>query len=171
MCEIPLPDNPDQFFDTVESVSKVGSTRTAWGDCWHEKLSLVRGSGAGLNIHRLAKSRHLWETVGMPKKQQKPQTHEDGEAQKLVDRIERKVSDQKLAAPDRNLMVVEWIGTVPAIGACTCCSRQFKVPLGSMSHLADAQESLRVQFVEHKCEREDASQAAARIVREATDDK
>jgi hypothetical protein len=105
----------------------------------------------------------------MPKKQRKPQTHEDGEAQKLVDRIEKKVSDQKLAAPDRNLTVVKWIGN--AIGACTYCSRQFKVPVGSMSHLADAQESLRVQFVEHKCEREDASHAAARIVREGTDDK
>jgi hypothetical protein len=106
----------------------------------------------------------------MPKKQEKPQTHEDGEAQKLVDRIEKKVSDQKLAAPKRDLRVVKWIGTVPAIGVCTYCSRQFKVPLGSMSHLADAQESLRVQFVEHKCKREDASQAAARIVREATED-
>jgi hypothetical protein len=29
------------------------------------------------------------------KKQEPPQTHEDGEAQKLVDRIEKKVSDQK----------------------------------------------------------------------------
>ena len=29
------------------------------------------------------------------KKQEQPQTHEDGEAQKLVERIEKKVSDQK----------------------------------------------------------------------------
>ena len=121
------------------------------------------------DAHSLAKSRDLWETVGMPKKQEKPQTHEDGEAQKLVDRIEKKVCDQKLTAPKRNLRVVQWIGTVPASGVCTYCSRQFKVPLGSMSHLADAQESLRVQFVEHKCKPEDASQAAARIIKETTE--
>ena len=38
-------------------------------------------------------SRQVAEHV---KKQEQPQTHEDGEAQKLVDRIEKKVSDQKV---------------------------------------------------------------------------
>jgi hypothetical protein len=58
----------------------------------------------------------------------------------------------------RNLRVVKWVGTVPAIGVCTLCNRQFKVPLTSMKRVADAQESLRVQFTEHNCKPEDDAQ-------------
>jgi len=127
----------------------------------------------------LVKLPDLWETVGVPKEDQ-PQTHENGEAQKLVDRIEKKVSAQrknrssntpsKPPQQKRNLRVVKWIGTIPAIGVCTYCSRQFKVPLESMKRVVDAQWNLDLQFKEHKCKREDASQAAARIVTEATKD-
>lgn len=105
----------------------------------------------------------LWETVGMPK-EERPQTHEEAEAQKLVDRIEKKVSTQrknrswktpsKPPLPKRNLRVVNWIGTIPAIGVCTHCSRQFKVPLESMKRVADAQWNPDLQFREHKCKRE-----------------
>jgi hypothetical protein len=101
-----------------------------------------------------------WETVGMPKEEQ-PQNHEKAEAQKLVDRIEKKVSTQrknrssktpsKPPQPERNLRVVSWIGTIPAIGVCTYCSRQFKAPLESMKRVADAQWNLDLQFKEHKC--------------------
>jgi hypothetical protein len=59
--------------------------------------------------------------------------------------------------PKRNLRVTKWVGTVPAIGVCTFCNREFKVPMNSMKRVSDAQESLRVQFVEHKCKREDES--------------
>ena len=83
-------------------------------------------------------------------------THSTGEARKLVDRIEMKVSDQELTVPKRNLRVVKWVGTVPAIGLCTFCNRQFKVPLDSMKRVSDAQESLRVLFTEHRCKRQDA---------------
>ena len=119
----------------------------------------------------LVKLSGLWETVGMPKD---AQTHENGEAQKLVDRIEKKVSkrkDRSSRTPSkppqqkRDLRVVKWMGTIPAIGVCTYCSRQFKVPPESMKRVADAQWNLDLQFKEHKCKREDASQAAARIVR------
>ncbi len=72
--------------------------------------------------------------------------------------------------PKRNLRVVKWVRTIPAIGVCTFCDRQFKIPMTAMKKVSDAQESLRVQFTEHKCKPEDASQAAARIVKEATDD-
>jgi len=108
----------------------------------------------------LVKLPGLWETVGMPKEEQ-PQTHENGEAQKVVDRIEKKVSAQrknrssktpsKPPQQKRNLRVVKWIGTIPAIGVCTYCSRQFKVPLESMKRVADAQWNLDLQFKEHKC--------------------
>jgi hypothetical protein len=56
--------------------------------------------------------------------------------------------------PTRNLRVVKWLGTVPAVGVCTFCDR---VPMTALKRVADAQESLRVQFTEHKCKREDAS--------------
>jgi len=51
----------------------------------------------------------------------------------------------------RNLRVLNWIGTVPAIGGCTLCGLQFKVPITALKRVADAQESLRVQFAEHEC--------------------
>jgi hypothetical protein len=51
----------------------------------------------------------------------------------------------------RNLRVAKWLGTIPAVGVCTSCNREFKVPLSAMKRVADAQESLRIQFAEHKC--------------------
>jgi len=96
--------------------------------------------------------------MGMPKKQKRLETHQEHEVQTLVDRIEKKVSDQRQAASKRNLRVVKSLGEVPAIGVCTFCNRQFKVPLESMKRVADAQWNLDLQFKEHKCKREDASQ-------------
>lgn len=55
----------------------------------------------------------------------------------------------------RNLRVVKWIGTIPVIGVCTVCDRSFTAPLPAMKRVADAQESLRVQFADHKCKREE----------------
>jgi hypothetical protein len=60
----------------------------------------------------------------------------------------------------RSLRVTKWLRTVPAAAICTHCERSFKVPLHSLNRTYDAQESLRKQFVEHKCKREDPSQAA-----------
>jgi S-adenosylmethionine-dependent methyltransferase len=57
----------------------------------------------------------------------------------------------------RNLRVVKWLGTTPAVAVCTACSRQFDVPLPSLRRVAEAQESLRLQFAEHKCKRQDAT--------------
>jgi hypothetical protein len=56
-----------------------------------------------------------------------------------------------VAMPKRNLRVTKWLGTIPAIGVCTFCDRLFYVPLTALKKVADAQESLRVQFTEHKC--------------------
>ena len=64
---------------------------------------------------------------------------------------------ERLRVPKRHLRVVKWIGQVPAIGVCTVCNRQFKVPLTAMKRVADAQESLRLQFAEHKCKGDDAN--------------
>jgi hypothetical protein len=65
-----------------------------------------------------------------------------------------------MAMPQRNLRVIKWLGTVPALGVCTVCNRQFTVPMTAITRVADAQEALRLQFTRHKCEREDTSQAA-----------
>jgi hypothetical protein len=51
----------------------------------------------------------------------------------------------------RNLRVVKWIGTVPAVAACTVCNREFTVPVGVLRSVVDAQETLRKQFAEHQC--------------------
>ena len=53
--------------------------------------------------------------------------------------------------PKRNLRVTKWLGTTPTIAVCTACAREFKVPLMLLSTLTEAQESLRVQFAEHRC--------------------
>ena len=55
----------------------------------------------------------------------------------------------------RRLRVLKWLGIVPAVGVCTLCNREFKVPMTAMKRVADAQESLRVQFAEHTCKCED----------------
>jgi len=39
----------------------------------------------------------------------------------------------------------------PCSCVCTFCDRLFYVPLTALKRVADAQESLRVQFTEHKC--------------------
>jgi hypothetical protein len=57
-----------------------------------------------------------------------------------------------------NLRVLKWIGTVPAVGVCTGCDLQFKVPTTTLKRVADAQESLREQFVEHRCPQPDRSE-------------
>jgi hypothetical protein len=56
-----------------------------------------------------------------------------------------------LTVAKRNLRVAKWLGTIPAVGVCTLCNREFKVPLSAMRRVADAQESLRLQFTAHKC--------------------
>ncbi len=54
---------------------------------------------------------------------------------------------------ERNLRVVKWLGQLPAVGVCTFCDRQLKVPMSALKNLGDARESLRVQFAEHTCNR------------------
>ena len=51
----------------------------------------------------------------------------------------------------RNLRVIKWLGQVPVVGLCTICNLEFKVPLNAIKRVADAQESLRLQFSEHEC--------------------
>jgi hypothetical protein len=52
----------------------------------------------------------------------------------------------------RKLKVTKWLGTVPVIAACTACDREFKVPLTALNRVAEAQQSLHLQFAGHTCE-------------------
>jgi hypothetical protein len=59
----------------------------------------------------------------------------------------------------RNLRVVKWLASTPAVAECTQCQRQFSVPLPLLRRVADAQENLRKQFAAHRCvERETEEQ-------------
>ena len=58
--------------------------------------------------------------------------------------------------PKRNLRVLKWLGTVPAVAVCTFCNREFKVPLAAVKRVPDAQENLKLQFAEHECQRHDS---------------
>jgi len=53
---------------------------------------------------------------------------------------------------ERRLRVVKWLSTSPAVGVCTVCSREFKVPISALRRTADSQASLQQQFDRHKCE-------------------
>jgi len=70
--------------------------------------------------------------------------------------------------PKRELRVVKYIGPAPYLGVCTNCNQQFRVISGAIFTEGDAWNMLNGQFEAHECKPEDASQAAARIVREAT---
>src|SRR5438552_18033738 len=61
----------------------------------------------------------------------------------------------------RRIRVVKWLNTTPALGVCTLCSREFKVPMSALRRTADAQASLQEQFDRHNCEPPDSSQPAA----------
>ena len=76
------------------------------------------------NARRIQSDSGARQAAEHVKKQEHPQTHEEREVKTLVDRIEKKVSDQQLATPVR---------------VCTFCNRQFKVPLESMKRVGDAQ--------------------------------
>lgn len=59
--------------------------------------------------------------------------------------------------PKRNLRVLKWLGTTPAIGVCTMCNREFKVPLAELKRTASAQENLKLQFAAHQCQQNEGA--------------
>jgi hypothetical protein len=64
-------------------------------------------------------------------------------------------TEEKLPMIQRRLRVAKWLSTTPALGVCTLCNREFKVPLSSHRRTADAQASLQEKFDRHECEPED----------------
>ena len=65
--------------------------------------------------------------------------------------------------PKRNLRIVKRVRNIPALGICEYCNSQFSADPGS----GNAESAIQKQFNAHTCKPEDASQSAARIVKEA----
>jgi len=65
--------------------------------------------------------------------------------------------------PARKLRIVKKVRKVPVLGICENCRAQFS----GNPNMGNAQSAIQEQFNVHKCKPEDASPAAARIVREA----
>lgn len=70
---------------------------------------------------------------------------------------------------NRKLQITHYIGPAPHVGICTKCGELFKVTTGVTFTVQDATQTLQSAFDKHECKGEDFSQAAARIVREATE--
>lgn len=66
-----------------------------------------------------------------------------------------------------HLRIVKRIRNVPVFGICEYCNAQFS----GHPNMGNAQSAIQEQFNAHKCKPEDASQAAARTVREATENR
>ena len=62
--------------------------------------------------------------------------------------------------PKRNLRVLKWLGTTPAIAVCTLCNCEFKVPLEVLKRVGGAAENLKLQFAQHQCKRNDADSSS-----------
>jgi hypothetical protein len=62
--------------------------------------------------------------------------------------------------PKRNLRVLKWLGTTPAIAVCTACDREFRVPLNILKRVGGAVESLKLQFAQHQCKKDKADSTA-----------
>ena len=73
--------------------------------------------------------------------------------------------------PKREMRIVKYIGPAPYLAVCTYCIQQFKVPPDVTLTAMEAETELQAEFSHHVCKRLDESQAAARIVREATEGK
>lgn len=75
-----------------------------------------------------------------------------------------------------SLRVTKWLGEIPVGGECTSCAEvRFQItPASHRPNRDEYKDTLQREFDRHFKQvhtREDASQAAARIVREATEDR
>jgi hypothetical protein len=68
----------------------------------------------------------------------------------------------------RNLIIDSYSHAVPTSARCSDCHRPFRVDANESTTPEAAREHLKAEFDAHNC-KEDFSQAAVRIVREATD--
>ena len=71
----------------------------------------------------------------------------------------------------RRLRVSKWLNTTPAIGVCTLCSRELKVPFSALRRTADAQTDLQERFDRHRCEPLGLGNAANLLLRQHPDEE
>src|SRR5439155_20171071 len=129
----------------------------------------------------------LWETVGMSEKRTKadkaqrqsdqlekkarhPAPKKKKKAPRIASLVSLKIQTARLPKlqhmPKRKLRLVKRVP--PILGVCEACNTTFK---SIHTDPAAAVADIKVGFDAHKCKREDASQAAARIVKEATEER
>ena len=53
----------------------------------------------------------------------------------------------------RTLKILKWLSPTPLIAECTCCGRQFIVPLEALISTHAAQTNLQAQFDKHICQK------------------
>jgi hypothetical protein len=70
--------------------------------------------------------------------------------------------------PKRKFRIVKRENNFPVLGVCESCTAKFAADPATLGQPKDAHAYIQKQFIAHKCKRPDVSQAAARIVREAT---
>ena len=58
---------------------------------------------------------------------------------------------RKFGVPKASLRVTKWLGSTPAVGACTACNQEFRVPVSALKRLAEAQQHLKLLFETHQC--------------------
>jgi len=62
--------------------------------------------------------------------------------------------------PKRNLRVLKWLGTTPAIAICTVCNQEFRVPVDLLKRVAGAADHLKLQFARHQCKQAEIDSSA-----------
>ena len=53
----------------------------------------------------------------------------------------------------RTLKILKWLSPTPLIAECTCCGRQFIVPLVALISTRAAQTNLQAHFDKHICKK------------------
>jgi hypothetical protein len=67
----------------------------------------------------------------------------------------------------RNLRIVKRVRNVPVLGICERCKAQFS----GNPNMGNAQSAIQEQFNAHKCQPEEAGQAAARVAKETAENE
>jgi hypothetical protein len=62
--------------------------------------------------------------------------------------------------PKRNLRVLKWLGTTPAIAVCTACNHEFRVSVEVLKRVGGAVEELKLQFAQHQCKQDESREEA-----------
>jgi hypothetical protein len=51
----------------------------------------------------------------------------------------------------RAVRIVQHLGPVPCVAACTACGKKFTAPMSTLRRVTEAQANLQEQFDRHRC--------------------